>query len=285
MSLVNINTFGAFLSGVIVSTAMYGITSAQMVWYYRTYRDDRQILKGAVGLLWLMDSLQQALLLHAMYFYLITSREKGDFVALLSANWSVISMIIPGEISVSLVEIYFVWRIIRFWKKNYMFLVIIPLFAGTVYAGKAFRYPPFNESTRGAWIMWLSGGGRAATDLIIAVIMSYKLYTSRGIVIAHRQLFIVLTNYAIATGTLTCVFAITYLITYVTMPFNMYYAGVYCVHTKIHVNSMMATLNSRQSLRGMAGRTVNVWSDSDERNRLDRLRQLRASECGVTHEV
>ncbi|TFK46845.1 hypothetical protein OE88DRAFT_1739177 [Heliocybe sulcata] len=286
---LSLDTYGAYLTGVTLSTAMYGITCAQVASYYWAYRDDNRAFKGLVGFIWMTDSLQQALLLHSVYFFLVICREKGDLVALLSANWlvssrtnagsvtmlflansknrSMISMIIPGEISISLVECYFIWRTLRFWKTNYILFMLIPLVSSTVgaflYIGKLFRYPSFNEATRAPWEIWLAAGSRVVTDVVVAAVMSYKLYTSRRVTLAHRHLLTTLTNYTIATGVLSCVFAITYLITYIIMPFSMFYVGVYCVHTKIYVNSMMATLNSRQRLREMRGRVINVSSDSE----------------------
>jgi len=63
-------------------------------------------------------------------------------------------------------------------------------------------------------------------------------------------------HYAVTTGVLTSVFATIYVVVYLSMPLNMIYMAVYFVHGKIYVNSMLAALNSRKSLRALASQDV-----------------------------
>ncbi|KIM75272.1 hypothetical protein PILCRDRAFT_827370 [Piloderma croceum F 1598] len=83
-------TFGAVFDGFILSLMLYGITCCQTIQYYYYFPKDKMYLKFLVALTWLMDSLQQAFLVHLLWHYLIILRHTQDVEASSRANWSLI---------------------------------------------------------------------------------------------------------------------------------------------------------------------------------------------------
>ncbi|KIM75271.1 hypothetical protein PILCRDRAFT_679806 [Piloderma croceum F 1598] len=122
------------------------------------------------------------------------------------------------------------------------------------YVVKCYKLPEFMSATRMRWLPGSFGGLRAFTDLSIAVIMCYILYSQYQSGLTRRTISLVkmMLQYTLTTGLLTSVFAIVYIIVYLSMTLNMVYISIYFVHGKIYVNSMLAALNSRKSLRALA---------------------------------
>jgi hypothetical protein len=90
-------------------------------------------------------------------------------------------------------------------------------------------------------------------DIVIAAAMCYVLRDkSRGIPANHgtRSVVTVLFHYTLTTGVLTSCAAAAYLIAYLMSSHTMIYIGIFFAH--VYTNSLMASLNSRKSLRAMA---------------------------------
>ncbi|GJJ13350.1 hypothetical protein Clacol_007602 [Clathrus columnatus] len=67
------NTLGALLIGLIVSTALFGLTTLQTYLYFINYIKDRLSLKFLVASLWILDFIHTILVTHASYHYLIVN--------------------------------------------------------------------------------------------------------------------------------------------------------------------------------------------------------------------
>ncbi|EMD36392.1 hypothetical protein CERSUDRAFT_84538 [Gelatoporia subvermispora B] len=81
------NTLGAGLIGMVVSAAMYGVTTVQAYTYSRGCETDSALLKSTILVLWLLDTTHQILITHAIYWYAVT--EFGNAIALASPVWQV----------------------------------------------------------------------------------------------------------------------------------------------------------------------------------------------------
>ncbi|KAH8120607.1 hypothetical protein DFH11DRAFT_78278 [Phellopilus nigrolimitatus] len=82
--------------------------------------------------------------------------------------------------------------------------------------------------------------------------MCYLLYSKRSEFKRTRSIIRTLIHFTMATGVFTSFMTTAYIISFYTMKTNMVYIGIYFVHGKVYLNSMLAALNSRVSLREMA---------------------------------
>lgn len=256
---VSINvTFGALLDGFILSLMLYGVTCCQAIQYYSYFPSDKRYIKLLVAFIWLMDTVQQALIAHALWHYLVLLRYNLSIEDASRANWSLIAQVIPTEICAVMVECFFVVRIRILDSKNRSLLLLIPMVTSfsisIVYVIKCYRLPEFTSATKMQWLPSVFGSLRAATDLAIAIMMCSILYSQyqSGLTRRTESLVRTMLQYTLTTGVLTSVLAIVYVVVYLAMPLNMIYIAVYLVHGKIYVNSMLAALNSRKSLRALA---------------------------------
>jgi len=112
------------------------------------------------------------------------------------------------------------------------------------------------------WLVGLFGSLRALTDIAIAGMMCNFLYYQYRFDLTPRSISLIRVplSHALTTGLLTSVFATLYVTVYLAMPLNMIYIAVYFIHGKIYVNSMLAALNSRKSLRALAEENIELRS-------------------------
>jgi hypothetical protein len=80
------NTFGAHLIGTFAATALFGVTSVQVIIYYRLYPTDGYTMKTLVAVLWILGGLHSVLGMHGSYHYLVTNYFNPP--ALLKPVWS-----------------------------------------------------------------------------------------------------------------------------------------------------------------------------------------------------
>ncbi|TFK53685.1 hypothetical protein OE88DRAFT_1270209 [Heliocybe sulcata] len=216
-------TAGALFDGATISALLYGVSCAQVIKYYTAFPRDSWKIKLMVAVVWLMDTVQQALLSHAAWYY--ASRRCAT---LTGSNcefwaWSVLAEAVPSIVAISIVEGFYIMRIWYFGNKKSAMILTMPAVIAPAYA---------------------------VTDIGIASTLCYFLWSSRHVVSdASKTLISVLINYAVATGLLTSLIMLTYLVTFIMLAGNMIFLAVYFVGTKVYVNSLLAALNNREALR------------------------------------
>ncbi|KAA1476197.1 hypothetical protein DENSPDRAFT_498993 [Dentipellis sp. KUC8613] len=264
------DTFGGFAVCGFLSMIFYGALCIQVYNYYSMYPRDSRPLKCLVALTWVLDSVQQGLLIHTFWYYLIV-QANGVPANMIKANWSLIGRLIPTEIGTCLVECYFVTRIWRLddKKKRYLLLmipVVVSLCAGIGYIIHGYEFPAFADAKMSLWLVTTWASTRTFADLSIATTMVWILYRGHGQGLSNRFESLVKTiiMFCLTTGLLTSVFALLVLITYLVAPFNFTYVGMYAIYGKIFANSLLASLNSRHTLRAMVRPDANfVQMDLD----------------------
>jgi len=247
--------FGATFDGLTISLILYGVTCGQAIFYFRTYyKKDILLLKTLVGATWIVDTFHTILIIHSTWHYLIS---KISPQALQTANWSIITQIIPTEIIAVVVDCYFIHRI-RKLSETYSKLKGAALLIPTIcaygvslaYVVKCYRFPAFVDAKKDEWLLGLFSSLRTAVDIAIACSMCILLYSKQDHAMPRtRTLLKSLIQFTVATGLLTSLFTTAYIICAFIMPSNMVYIGIYFVHGKVYLNSMLAALNSREAFK------------------------------------
>ncbi|KAL5531066.1 hypothetical protein ACEPAG_3942 [Sanghuangporus baumii] len=245
------NTFGAMLIGCILSTALWGAGSMQMYWYYSNYPRDHPFLKALVALVWTFDTVQQAMIGHILYYFLVknyfqplrldyyvwTLNVQTEFEALTSLGVQALFIYRIGRLSK--------WNIwytgVTHWGSSVSQLASIPTFVA-----EGFKYDSIvlakAELHR---VSEAINGLSAAADVVIAAVFTWLLSRSKTSFIRTNTLINKLISYTINTSALTSLCSVITLILAVSMPHNFVYGSVYFLIAKLYVNSLLATLNSR----------------------------------------
>ncbi|KAJ3854324.1 histone acetylation protein-domain-containing protein [Lentinula lateritia] len=207
------STYGSAFVGLIVSATLYGATILQA-----NYPKDTYFLK-LLGLRTrsIFDTIQLVLCITAMYWYLITNYDNPP--ALSRLTWSM-----EGVIAL-LVECF-----------GYRYDICTPKNI-RVYLNKAIPIASFQlvSNTEFGNLIWVTSAGigsAAAADVIIAGALCFYLSKSR-------------TGFKNFIG-------IVIVVTFATMPNDYIWLAFFWIDGKCYVNSCLAALNSRESLREKA---------------------------------
>lgn len=260
-------TLGVLLDGTIVSTALYGLTVGQTLRYFVTYADDKPVLKTVVSVAFLLETLHQFLVAHCLWFYLV---RKGDGKSIADMDiWSWTGLLIPAQLVIFLVQCFYISRVWALQERKHAsvlaLLSAVEILGGIGLVVTNFMAPVvydvnnYHSATLTAQniFLFISGCSNFVTDLGIAFSMCRALYHNRSLSLEiSRSVIDTLVAYAVGTGLLVTVFTIIFFVVSSTLPTTLVYMAFYLVGVKVYLNSMLASLNSRTSLRERLGDAV-----------------------------
>ncbi|KAF9069248.1 hypothetical protein BDP27DRAFT_1421219 [Rhodocollybia butyracea] len=269
------DTFGAMLICALVAMSLYGITTLQTYFYFFNYGLDHIGTKALVGVVWALDTVHSALMCFAMYQYLIVGCVHPEIFE--SGLWLVCSIKtrlflfkVPPEgryLALSPVTIHFS----MFLHKTHPYLphsvvsppsskslISVPI-ACIVVCHFAFgidtvirfsikkKFALLSEVTDDTVIPF--GIFAILSDISIAFALVLLLRRKRSGFEDTNSLIKKLVAYAINRCILTSVLAVLQVILFMSFPNSMYAFAFDFIIGKLYVNSLLASLNSRKSLR------------------------------------
>ncbi|KAF9011548.1 hypothetical protein BDZ89DRAFT_1119160 [Hymenopellis radicata] len=126
------DTLGAFLIGFMISTPIYGITCLQATQYFTTYMQDPLLLKSAVAFVWLLETFDQCISSHAVYYYLIL--RAGDPLAATHLVWSLLVPAFTNGLAEMVIQFFFAKRVYIMSDNNRLLLALISCLAVAQFA-------------------------------------------------------------------------------------------------------------------------------------------------------
>ncbi|TFK49731.1 hypothetical protein OE88DRAFT_373119 [Heliocybe sulcata] len=145
MSVID-TTLGTTLIGAIISTGMYGVTLGQTLIYWMNNDKDGWAMKAFVLALIFFETLQECFVLDALWYYLVV-KCNGDPSGYSRSHRSLILQTVPTQAVAALVQCFFVLRILRFSRRNWIFVISAPIVlafgCSTAYVVQALRHPTF----------------------------------------------------------------------------------------------------------------------------------------------
>ncbi|KAG0709143.1 hypothetical protein DFH29DRAFT_216194 [Suillus ampliporus] len=252
------NTFGALFIGAILATMLFGVTNIQAFIYFQTHRDTgKTFYKLAVILLWILDALHLVLIVHAIYYSLVTNY--GNIAVLPVLVWSskaqipVDMLIIWG---VHFLYIHRIWIVSKGRSRALPITLGIIVFLGSgvpiSLTWETFQCHLFTDLIRIAWATYSTLGITCFLDVLVTSSMCYLLATSRTGFSSTDSFITNLIGYTISTGCVTSIFSLTAIITFAVMPNNFVFLGVEFIMVKLYVNSYIALLNTRYYVQANA---------------------------------
>ncbi|KAF8889447.1 hypothetical protein CPB84DRAFT_1449062 [Gymnopilus junonius] len=253
-------TLGAAYLGVLFGAILYGITSVQTFLYFHDSRDDGRLLKLVVLFLWLLDTIHLALICHGLYFYMVTNF--GDFAVLASPTWTLIAQVYLTTISDLIVRGFFCRRVFILCSRRKVLAWVLPTIiimlsltvaaCGCGFASRSFVLKTYKKMSEAAAMLYVSLGLAVAAGGIIAASLCTLLLQSRTGFKRTDSILSFLMAFSINTGLLTSVCAIACFVTYALWPQRFIFMGIYFALSKLYVNALLASLNTRSSLRNQS---------------------------------
>ncbi|KAJ3927172.1 MAG: hypothetical protein NXY57DRAFT_1026422 [Lentinula lateritia] len=253
------DTLGAAFIGYSISCVIFGIFTTQAISFYHRYRTDPLNLKILVGVVWCTELLHQTLVAHALYHYTVSLFGSPIAVFTEPVEWSLVTQVLVGAISGSIVKACFVVRVWRFSNRNKIvtaaLAVVILVQIGCILAYEvgAFRLQNILDIAKIKVVASLALATGALADFLIAVALCYYLRKLRTGYREPDSLLNSLVQYALNTGALTSTMSILTLVLYDARTSTFQYMGVYFVLSKMFAVSFMCALSTRKQVTGKVG--------------------------------
>jgi len=255
------NTMGAAYVGVVCAGMLYGVSCVQTWYYFFKYRQDVWYIKALVASVFAFDTVHQILISHTVYYYLISNYDKP--VVLADMVWSILLEVLFNGFIGLLVQGFLALRVWRLSGNNVplTFVVATLVLAGfgcsvafTVQSMKLQTWEELKELKGLSMTVNLLG---VVADVFIASALFYFLRRSRTGFKKSDTMISRLIMFTVSTGFLTSICAIASLVSIVVWGQTLIYVAFYFSLGRLYSNSVLATLNARQSIRGLG-------EDSDE---------------------
>ncbi|EIN09687.1 hypothetical protein PUNSTDRAFT_133463 [Punctularia strigosozonata HHB-11173 SS5] len=249
------DTLGAFYLGVLLDSALFGVTNVQVYMYSRDCKQDGICLKFLIAILWVLAAVHTALGAYSLWFDIITNF--GSYLDLLTPIWAFWATA-PVTLASDLILRYiFCMRVWSFSNHNWLLAAIVAITSflalgtGIKFVVDGFTIP----SVLNVWdrtITWtfntsLSAG--AAADIILAVAMCTLLYRRKTGLQTSDGIITKLIMYGISTGVLTSLCAVAAVICYSVIRDTFIFMVFYMILSKLFFNALLAGLNARSGLR------------------------------------
>ncbi|KAF7345756.1 hypothetical protein MVEN_01596100 [Mycena venus] len=288
--------FATSFIGFAIATTAYGISVLQCYLYFRQYPRDSMYLKMTVGTLLLLDTLSTIMTAHALYTYFVLNFGNISSDALIP--WHENSTLILPTVRLILgfrsfaltnglltmvtitAQCFYAWQI---WTVSFNVFVTVGIllsaFAafglGLYVTVHLFRFPavatlatPSVQAVTGPFI-----GLAACCDIAITAALIFYLYSKRREgELTTKDMIDSLIRYALCRGILTAITQIIFLALNVGIPDRTLWQPFHQLVGKLYVNSIVASLNVRNVVRGKgdperSGRVVSRSTAATESTR------------------
>ncbi|KAF8890802.1 hypothetical protein CPB84DRAFT_1389776 [Gymnopilus junonius] len=256
------DTFGAYTIGTFVSSILLGVTCFQTWSYFNKYSDP-PLVKFTVGALLALEMLHVVVSIHALYHYLI-SNYFNPF-GLLQDIWSINILFGIIGVIVLLVHLLYAMRIYHVSGRKKLIPLAISFVSlghcalGWVLAGLLFRRTLESEILGDPLLHGIAKailGSAAAIDMTITFTLSYYLHKNRTGIKQTDKLINRLMVITINNGVLTSTLDIATLVLVIVRSKDLLFFALSQVLATLYSNSLLGTLNSRESLKESQERDV-----------------------------
>ncbi|KAJ7867274.1 hypothetical protein B0H13DRAFT_2352001 [Mycena leptocephala] len=248
---------GVWEIGVLISCVLFGVSTTQTYTYYTRFPDDPAKIKALVALVWIGDVVRILCFGHTLYIYTITDFIHPERIFGLFPVSLPIGTLFDGLVGFG-VQGFFAARIYTLSKKLLIPVLIWVLgflrLVGTI--GMLVTALGSDSVAiyvaRWEWIFTSDFSLGVVNDVIITATLVFWFYRQRRG--AHRGTVAVIDKlivWTMETGMITSVTGITALICFIKMKTNFIWMATIIVNGSLFSNSLLASLNSRTTLRTM----------------------------------
>jgi len=248
------NSMGAMLLGVIISAILHGVCLLQAFLYFMKYKRDSLLLKSLVAITVIFDTIHLAFITHTVYYYLVSNFH--DPQRLERLTWSVLMEALFTGVNGAIVQTFYAYRVWCLNKKSHfltsiiLFLILATVGSGTAWVILSMELQTYRQLLHISPLTITINALSTTADVIIATSLCILLNKARTGYKKSDTVINMLIVFVVNTGILTTCCAVASLISLVLSPDSLIYAAFYFCIGRFYVNSFLATLNARDSLKG-----------------------------------
>jgi len=251
---------------LIISTTFFGLTVVQTWTYFlRYYNRDSKALKSFILFVTVMDALQTIFSAYVNYWYLVLNF--GNVENLEISIWAFHTQVIFSTIIASAVQLYYARRVHRVSQSIIcpsliVACVTLAFSVGMYYAARQIVVGLFSDFGALTWITCTALSSGTLADVLIASSMCWYLHRKRTGFARTDSIIMTLMLYSINSGLLTSILRIVTIISFAVLPASLICMAVFSTLVKCYVNSLLATLNSRDYVydRSTAANPENAYN-------------------------
>ncbi|KAF9539779.1 hypothetical protein CPC08DRAFT_676587, partial [Agrocybe pediades] len=249
-------TVGPLLISLFVSTFLFGVSSVQGYLYQANFGKDRLSLKIMVLVVWTCELAHCVCIIDS--FYRIGVLHWGDPSALEKLPHSFLASIALSGVIGTITQVFFAERLRVISGKLHIPVLCWTLsitraslvLATVIKAWTMASLIHFDQRWKWLWVLTLSLG--TATDFLLAVLLCIYLKVAQRFTGGHTSTSVAVNKislWTMQTGLLTSLTGLAILISFLTIPNNFTWLGIYSFLVRIFSNSLFASLNGRVILR------------------------------------
>ncbi|KAJ6615468.1 hypothetical protein B0H10DRAFT_62909 [Mycena sp. CBHHK59/15] len=254
------STYGAWLISLFVETILYGMGALQTWLYFQWWPRDKRHIKAPVLIVIALETIQIVFFFRSSYFRFVQrfGIPQGDLV------WSDSLQLLANYLSAFTVQIYFAGRIYRLTKEliTYkpsrlgiyviMALAFIQLSAGITQTIFTYVLRSFEKLEKTKPITTIQTAASLACDVGITLYLCVYLHRHKNGMSMINSMLNTLIIYAINRGALTTISSGLTMGLFLWKPDSFWFFLALAPNSKLYMNSMLATLNTRQHVRDKA---------------------------------
>ncbi|KAJ7667665.1 hypothetical protein DFH06DRAFT_224399 [Mycena polygramma] len=248
------NTMGSALLGCIFAAGLYGVSCVQTWYYFNRYGStDLWYIKTLVGVVFVCDSIHQALISHTVYWYVITNYSRPE--ALSNLVWSILLEVLFNGLIGLMVQSFLAMRVWRLSNRNKALtavtasLVLAEFGCSVAFTIQSLQLKTWKELGELKGLSMSVNVLGAVSDFFIALTLVYYLRRSRTGFKKSDTMITKLIVFSVSTGLLTSVCAVASLVSIIVWGQTLIYVAFYFSLGRLYFNSVLATLNARNDIR------------------------------------
>ncbi|KAI0076615.1 hypothetical protein K474DRAFT_1772432 [Panus rudis PR-1116 ss-1] len=247
---------GGIEIGVLISSALYGITVVQACTYASNCKNDPMYLKFMVAAIILLQSAQTVVDVQLIFQMVIGSFDNPIRLASILPATGISPLL--KNIMVAIVQGFYIHRIWILGHRNNLWLVVLTSIFSTIRFGLdlaqtlfLFRLHFWSElhSTGPNVIVHSSNGVLTFVDAIIAIATICYVRQGAGFHPNTAGVARWILIYVVYSGVITFIAAAAVMITYSVRPESLLFSGINVIMSRLYANSFLGTLNARSMLR------------------------------------
>ncbi|KAJ7039387.1 hypothetical protein C8F04DRAFT_1318902 [Mycena alexandri] len=260
------STYGAWFVSLFIETILYGMGTLQ-AWIYFTGRPtDAVSVKATVLLVLALETIQVTFFFRSSYFRFV---ERFGIIQT-DLIWADSLQLLAAYLSAFAVQIYFASRIDKLTKARGKFglsaiglytiflLAFVQIVAGITQTIRTYQIRSYLKIDETKAITTLQTAASVACDLLITTYLCLFLKRQKGEIKKTNSMVDMLIYDAINRGSLTAVSSCVTMVLFLALPDTFwFFLGL---APSIYMNSMLATLNTRQRLRDKIATTDKGWN-------------------------
>ncbi|KAJ7618504.1 hypothetical protein FB45DRAFT_168609 [Roridomyces roridus] len=260
-------TYGVWLVSLFVETFLYGIGFLQVWAYFAHLPTDPPYIKTTVLGVLFLETVQVIFFFYSSYDRFVNRFGETQ----LQLIWADSLQLLAAYLGAFVVQIYFAHRIHRLTKGRPKFSIsafglyiifafaFVSIVAGVVQTATSYHLRSYLKLDQTKAITTVQAASSLACDGLITVYLWIFLSRQKGEFMRTNSLMDSLIHDAITRGLLTAVSSLANMVLFLAIPNSFWFFLGLAPSSKLYMNSMLATLNGRQSRRDKLDSTDKGW--------------------------